>query len=149
VPSPYCGLMVEHTCAGAGSSQPRSPRRRAAHHPSARTGTRCDVSCVIPCRRGPSRAPCWRSSWNRVSRPEHLLSVVTSGHAPYAPCARTCDARRSICYTVPAGTRRPSERRAPAAAAAGFARQCRARPPAASTQPPRESPRARRSATAR
>ena len=53
-------------------------------------------------------------------------------------------ARRSICETVPAGTRRTSERRAPVCARAGAARANRS----ASAAPPAARRRARQSATA-
>jgi hypothetical protein len=53
----------------------------------------------------------------RQCLPDHLLSVVALGHSPAAACAGP-RARRSICSTVPGGTQRTSERRAPVCARA-------------------------------
>jgi hypothetical protein len=90
----------ERAPAGADSSRVGSPRRRR------QSSTPAVVTYVR--RRSFLLAGPWKSGW---SRPPSIRGDSRS----HTSCSYALDrgARRSICKTVPAGTRRTSERRAP------------------------------------
>ena len=109
------------------------PPERPPHQQGGRGG-----GAASPVRRATVRhAPSTLAGpWKSGHRPDHLLSVVTS--MPRTSCTHALDrrARRSICLTVPAGTRRT--KRAARTSVDGrreAARRCVVRAPASARAP--------------